>query len=177
MHAALLVETVRGQRLRDNLHVVIVGPPNVGKSSLLNALAGNDRAIVTAVPGTTRDLLRESVQLNGIELTLVDTAGLRDSGDAIEREGMRRARVELASADLALAVVDATEPELAKARPPGRRTGRPRQHVLWLHNKADLLEAALARAVQEDCLWMSARSGLRTRRPARAAERRGRSGR
>ena len=106
-HAALLAEARRGQRLRDGLHVVIVGPPNAGKSSLLNALAGSERAIVTAIAGTTRDLLRETVQLDGIELTLVDTAGLRAaSDDAIEREGMRRARAERARADLVLAVVE-----------------------------------------------------------------------
>src|SRR5690606_8051842 len=68
---ALLAESERGQRLVDGLHVVIVGPPNAGKSSLLNALAGRERAIVTEIPGTTRDLLREQVQLDGIELTLV----------------------------------------------------------------------------------------------------------
>jgi tRNA modification GTPase len=107
-HAMLLAEARRGQRLRDGLHVVIVGPPNAGKSSLLNALAGSERAIVTATPGTTRDLLRETVQLDGIELTLVDTAGLRAaSADPIEIEGMRRARAELARADLVLAVVEA----------------------------------------------------------------------
>jgi tRNA modification GTPase len=96
----------RGQRLRDGLHAVIIGAPNAGKSSLLNALAGVDRAIVTPVPGTTRDTLTEIVQLDGIELTLVDTAGLRDTPDAIEAEGIRRARAELARADLALLLVD-----------------------------------------------------------------------
>jgi tRNA modification GTPase len=106
-HATLLAEARRGQRLRDGLHVVIVGPPNAGKSSLLNALAGSDRAIVTAIAGTTRDLLRETVQLDGIELTLVDTAGLRaHSSDPIEHEGMRRARSERERADLLLAVVE-----------------------------------------------------------------------
>src|SRR5690554_5594280 len=81
----------RGQRLRDGLHVVILGPPNAGKSSLLNALAADERAIVTEQAGTTRDLLRETIEIDGIELTLVDTAGLREAEDLIEREGIRRA--------------------------------------------------------------------------------------
>ena len=85
-------EAERGRKLRDGLHVVLVGPPNAGKSSLLNALAGSERAIVTDVAGTTRDLLRESIRIDGVELTLVDTAGLREAGDAIEqyREQMER---------------------------------------------------------------------------------------
>src|SRR5690606_30195044 len=99
---ALLARAERGRRLRDGLHAVIVGPPNAGKSSLLNALAGDERAIVTEIAGTTRDLLVETIRLDGFELTLVDTAGLRDGGDAIEREGMRRARAELGRADLAI---------------------------------------------------------------------------
>jgi hypothetical protein len=89
---AVFAAAERGQRLRDGLHAVIVGPPNAGKSSLLNALAGSERAIVTDIAGTTRDLLAESIRSDGVELTLVDTAGLREGGDAIEREGMRRAR-------------------------------------------------------------------------------------
>ena len=103
---ALLDAARRGARLTDGMHAVIVGEPNVGKSSLLNALAGNDRAIVTDVPGTTRDVLRESIVLDGVEFTLADTAGLRESADVVEGEGIRRARAELARADLALRVVD-----------------------------------------------------------------------
>ena len=104
--AALLAQARSGQRLRDGLHCVIVGQPNAGKSSLLNALAGSERAIVTAIAGTTRDLLREVLALDGAELTLVDSAGLRDSADPVEIEGVRRARAELERADLALVVVD-----------------------------------------------------------------------
>lgn len=135
--AELLAAAERGRRLRDGLHAVIVGPPNAGKSSLLNALAGSERAIVTDIAGTTRDLLTETVRSDGVELTLVDTAGLRAGGDVIEREGMRRARAELARADLALVVLDARTPAAdrdtmfeATAQVPQR---------LWLHNKADLL--------------------------------------
>ena len=108
-HEALLAAARRGVRLADGLHAVIVGEPNVGKSSLLNALAGNERAIVTAIPGTTRDVLREAIVLDGVELTLADTAGLRESVDAVEGEGIRRARAEAARADIVLRVV-AQEP-------------------------------------------------------------------
>ena len=101
---ALLAATRNGARLTHGLHAVIAGAPNVGKSSLLNALAGSDRAIVTDVPGTTRDVLRESVVFDGIELTLADTAGLRVSADVVEGEGIRRARAELARADVVLVV-------------------------------------------------------------------------
>jgi tRNA modification GTPase len=104
--ADLLAAARRGVRLADGLHVVIVGRPNVGKSSLLNALAQSERAIVTEIAGTTRDVLRETIDLDGIALTLVDTAGLREAGDIVEREGIRRARVELERADLALLVSD-----------------------------------------------------------------------
>jgi len=107
----LMVETRRGVRLTDGLHVVIVGRPNVGKSSLLNALAADERAIVTDIPGTTRDVLREEVRIDDITLTLADTAGLRESADAVESEGVRRARAEMQRADVALLVTDATQLE------------------------------------------------------------------
>ncbi len=156
-HAALLADAARGQRLRDGLHVVIAGPPNVGKSSLLNALAGHARAIVTPQAGTTRDLLRETVVLDGIELTLVDTAGLHAATDAIEREGIRRARQELRTADLVLAVLDATQPEIARAQL--RSDLADAASVLWLHNKADLIDAAPRPQAAADDLWISARDG------------------
>ena len=138
--AQLLAEAERGRKLRDGLHTVIVGPPNAGKSSLLNVLAGSDRAIVTDVAGTTRDTLHETIRLDGLELHLVDTAGLREGGDAIEREGMRRARLELERADLALAVLDASDIESGRNAIAGVIASVPR--VLWIHNKADLLTEA-----------------------------------
>ncbi len=106
------VEKVRasartGALLRDGMNLVIAGLPNAGKSSLLNALAGAERAIVTEIPGTTRDLLRERIQIEGVPVHLVDTAGLRESPDRVEREGVRRARDELARADRVLWVYDA----------------------------------------------------------------------
>jgi tRNA modification GTPase len=164
---ALRAEAARGLRLSEGLHAVIVGAPNVGKSSLLNALAADERAIVSAVAGTTRDLLREQLRLDGVELTLVDTAGLRESPDAIEAEGMRRARAEVGRADLVLLVLDAREPE---APAPALPELAPGATVLRLYNKSDALDAQSLRREREDparrpehardALWISARSGL-----------------
>lgn len=95
-----------GRLLRDGMTLVIAGPPNAGKSSLLNALAGQDTAIVTEIPGTTRDLLRERIQIDGMPIHIIDTAGIRDSQDPIEQEGIRRARAEIAAADRILWVFD-----------------------------------------------------------------------
>ncbi len=106
--ADILQSTHQGALLRDGMRVVIAGAPNAGKSSLLNALTGQDSAIVTAIPGTTRDLLRAHINLDGMPVHVVDTAGLRDSADPIEQEGMRRARAEMAQADRILLVVDST---------------------------------------------------------------------
>jgi tRNA modification GTPase len=156
--ATLRADAERGKRLVDGLHVVIVGAPNVGKSSLLNLLAGDDRAIVSAIAGTTRDLLRESIHLDGIELTLVDTAGLREAPDVIEAEGIRRARAELARADLALAVLDDREPRAA-IELAAELQGIPA--VFWLHNKCDLSGAVAQEQTRDDGrhLWLSARTG------------------
>ena len=136
--ASLLTQAKRGQRLRDGLYVVIVGPPNAGKSSLLNALAQNDRAIVTAIAGTTRDVLREQITLNGVPVTLVDTAGLRESPDIIEAEGIRRAKAEIGRADLAIVLLGADQAEFDFAELQANLpTSLKRICVL---NKADLLQ-------------------------------------
>jgi len=132
----LLREAEHGRKLREGLHAVIVGPPNAGKSSLLNALAGSERAIVTDIPGTTRDLLTETIRIGGVELTLVDTAGLREGGDMIEQEGIRRAHSELTRADLAIIVLDATDP--ARGLPEVIASIKNVPEHLWLVNKTDL---------------------------------------
>lgn len=102
----LLQRTRQGQLLRDGMTLVIAGQPNAGKSSLLNALAGSDTAIVTHIPGTTRDLLREHIQLDGMPLHIIDTAGLHDSDDPVEQAGMQRARQAMEQADRVLLVID-----------------------------------------------------------------------
>jgi tRNA modification GTPase len=102
------LEDRRGERLREGLHIAIIGPPNAGKSSLLNLLARRDAAIVSETAGTTRDVIEVHLDLSGWPVVLADTAGLRDSGDAIEQEGVRRARARAASADLRVLVLDAT---------------------------------------------------------------------
>jgi tRNA modification GTPase len=157
--ATLLDGARRGVRLADGLHVVIVGRPNAGKSSLLNALAASERAIVTEIPGTTRDLLRETVEIDGVALTLVDTAGLRESPDVVEREGIRRARAELERADVALLVTDDeghAEADLALLAgvPAGARR-------IVAHNKIDLAGRPPRRERRgEDAhFWLSAKTG------------------
>ncbi|MEO8010342.1 MAG: tRNA uridine-5-carboxymethylaminomethyl(34) synthesis GTPase MnmE, partial [Dokdonella sp.] len=154
----LLAASRRGVRLADGLHVVIVGRPNAGKSSLLNRLAASERAIVTDVPGTTRDLLRETIDLDGIGITLVDTAGLRDSNDVIEIEGIRRARDELQRADLAVLVSsdDQLEQDLSLLAALPASSAR-----IVVHNKIDLDDAAARHAVIDGVahVWLSARTG------------------
>jgi len=106
---ALLADAGRGRMLREGATVVIAGRPNVGKSSLFNALLGSDRAIVTDVPGTTRDLVAERVDIEGLALTLVDTAGLRPTIDPVEREGVARSSQAHAASSLVLVVLDQSE--------------------------------------------------------------------
>lgn len=120
----LLATAQQGRLLHDGMVLVLVGRPNAGKSSLLNALAQRDAAIVSDIPGTTRDVLREYIQLDGLPVRIVDTAGLRTARDAIEAEGVRRAKAELERADRALLIVDDTQPrgddaELLRQLPPG----------------------------------------------------------
>ena len=104
----VLATAKQGQMLRDGIHVVLAGRPNAGKSSMLNRLAGQERAIVTEVAGTTRDTLSETVVLNGLTLHLTDTAGLRDTEDTVERIGIERARTAITQADILLLVYDVT---------------------------------------------------------------------
>lgn len=150
--------TRQGRLLAEGFTVVIAGPPNAGKSSLLNALAGSETAIVTPIPGTTRDILREQIIVEGMPLHVLDTAGLRDTVDVIEQEGVRRARGELDRADHALLVVDgsATIPdEIARLRTE-LPDGLP--HTLVL-NKLDLGHSAAFEPPPEGSVAVSALTG------------------
>ncbi len=109
---SLTEAAAQGALLRDGISVVLAGPPNVGKSSLLNRLTGQETAIVTHLPGTTRDVLRERISVDGMPLHVIDTAGLRQPGDEAEAEGIRRARKEIQAADLILLVTDAAGPDV-----------------------------------------------------------------
>ena len=106
----LLSTCQRGQIVRNGVKSVILGRPNAGKSSLLNALAGYERVIVTDIPGTTRDTVEEKIRLGGLVLRLIDTAGIRDTRDAVEQIGVTRALEAVESADLALLVLDGSQP-------------------------------------------------------------------
>ena len=136
----LLQRANTGRLLRDGMTLVIAGMPNAGKSSLMNALTGQDSAIVTHIPGTTRDVLREQVELDGLPLHIVDTAGLREANDAVEKEGVRRARSELARADHALWVFDGeNDPDAAGLTDAGLPSELP---LTLIRNKADLVGIA-----------------------------------
>jgi tRNA modification GTPase len=137
--AAHLADDRRGERLRDGVSVAIIGPPNAGKSSLMNALARRDVAITSAVAGTTRDVIEVALDLGGYPVTLADTAGLRATGDAVEAEGVRRARARAEAADLRLVIVDAARPEEAAAV-----RGLVDESALVVANKIDLAQGDMA---------------------------------
>ena len=147
----------QGSLLREGMHLVIVGRPNAGKSSLLNALSGQETAIVTDIAGTTRDVLRERINLDGMPLHIVDTAGLRDSDDPVEKIGIERAWQEVAKADLVLVLVDDSQAESAEtaailAQLPDNL---PR---LTVHNKIDLSGQSAGKYGEQ--LYISAKQGL-----------------
>ena len=146
---AALDDDRRGERLREGLVFAVSGAPNVGKSTLINALAAREVAIVAPTPGTTRDVLEARVELGGVPVTLLDTAGLRESDDAIEAEGVRRARARAADADAVVLVGDASYP----CRGP-RVESRTGQRVVKVTNKIDLVPALV-----EDTVGVSALTG------------------
>jgi tRNA modification GTPase len=155
---ALLADARRGRLIREGLQVAIVGEPNVGKSSLFNALVGSARAIVTEVPGTTRDLVTEVIDLDGLRVTLVDTAGLRETADRVEAEGVARSRQAVQVADLVLRVDDRSVPRTASsaaARLLADVVCPPHYKVLCAANKSDLPAAW----TDDDAVAVSATTG------------------
>ena len=154
--------TREGVLLNEGVKLVLLGAPNVGKSSVLNRLCGADRAIVTEVAGTTRDLVRERIHLAGVPVELVDTAGLRVSQDRVEQEGIRRAEAAAVEADLVIAVFDASDPasqtfvlnRLQEIKPNGRSVNSPKgsfNKPFIVANKADLLSQPI---VREKHAWL-----------------------
>ena len=154
----MLRRAQQGALLRDGLHVVLVGAPNVGKSSLLNALAGDDVAIVTAVPGTTRDRIAQPIEIGGLPLDVIDTAGLRETTDEVETIGIARTLAEVERADVVLHLVDAARPS-ADTAVLARVTARARRGVplLTVVNKIDL--TGDAPRVENATVYLSARDG------------------
>ena len=158
----------QGALLRDGITIVIAGLPNAGKSSLLNALAGHERAIVTPIAGTTRDVLREQIQLDGLPLHIIDTAGLRDTPDEVEREGVRRAWAEIEKADHILLVVDSTHSTDTDPQhwwPADAPVALGRAPVTVLLNKCDLSQLTPqlqppAQPGQAAVITLSAQTGL-----------------
>lgn len=154
----------QGRLIREGMRVVIAGRPNAGKSSLLNALSGQDTAIVSAIEGTTRDVLREHIQIDGMPLHIIDTAGLRESGSEVEQEGIRRAWTEMEAADNLLLVIDSSKntetnpwaiwPEL-EARIPNQIP------ITIIHNKTDLSGLPNSTIDKQSCtvISLSAKSG------------------
>jgi len=155
----LLIKTCEeGRYLREGAKVVIAGRPNVGKSTLLNSLLGSERAIVSSIPGTTRDTIEEGLTLDGIPLRLVDTAGLRATADEIESEGIRRARLHLEKADLYLYVIDASAP--VEEEDLGLIRGLKRDRALVVLNKTDLGQAVKPSDLPGyDCVSTSLQTG------------------
>lgn len=140
--ASVMSEARQGALLREGMRVVIAGKPNAGKSSLLNALAGFDAAIVTDIAGTTRDVLREQIQIDGMPLHIIDTAGLRDSSDVVEQEGVRRALKEVEQADRVLFVFDAANETDPISLAAGFFSPLPSpEKLLLIANKCDLVPA------------------------------------
>jgi tRNA modification GTPase len=153
----LLGQAQQGRLLRDGITMTITGLPNAGKSSLLNRLAGHEAAIVTGTPGTTRDVLREHISMEGLPVHLVDTAGIREAGDEVEADGVRRARRALQNTDIALLVIDPEQPmaeqETLAAEIPANVT------CIRVYNKIDLAGEAPRTDETHLSVHLSATSG------------------
>ena len=158
---ALLQQAQQGAMLQEGITVVIAGRPNAGKSSLLNALSGEDAAIVTSLAGTTRDVLRQSIHIDGLPLHIVDTAGLRDSDDVIEQEGIKRAWQQIEQADLIVLLVDASNDASSALSETLESFHAIDAPVLIIKNKIDLTNepAGKCRIGVHDAVAVSIKSG------------------
>ena len=154
---AVLAQARQGALLREGMNVVLIGQPNVGKSSLLNRLAGYDAAIVTAIAGTTRDTVREAVQIHGVPLHIIDTAGLRETEDPVEKLGIARTWSAVAKADVAVLLIDTQHGVGVEETAMLRRLGE--IPVLTVHNKIDLSGQAPQVSPSGMELWISAETG------------------
>ena len=155
---ALLAQAARGRLIRDGAQVAIAGAPNVGKSSLFNALLNTNRAIVTSIPGTTRDLLTERADIGGLSLSLIDTAGVREAADVVEQEGVARSRNTLRVADLVVVMLDRSRPLSDDDRDVLASTANQRRVVVA--NKSDLpAELSLAQLEPLEPLELSVTTG------------------
>jgi tRNA modification GTPase len=156
----LLGRSRQGRLLLEGLQVVLIGQPNVGKSSLLNRLVGEDRAIVTPVAGTTRDAIRSSVEVDGIPLHIIDTAGLRETSDTVEQVGIARAWAEIERADLALVITDARAPQHEGNAAIVSRLHPSLPRVI-VRNKIDLAGLEARRGIADGVpeIWLSAKAG------------------
>ena len=158
----LLERAQQGSLLQEGMQVVIAGAPNAGKSSLLNALAGQDRAIVTDIAGTTRDILKESINIDGLPLHIIDTAGLRNSPDRVEQIGIERAIEAISQADQVLLLQEAQDHCKPKDHWQKLMGAQPMPSQLTLvRNKIDLSEGLpqLTQVDDVDCIYLSAKDG------------------
>ena len=156
----VLVQSQQGMVLREGLHVVLAGEPNVGKSSLLNALAGQDLAIVTDIAGTTRDKVSQVIHLDGVPITIIDTAGLRDTDDKIEALGIARSWAEIERADVVLHLLDVQHPTSPlDSKIESHRSAR--SVVLSVFNKCDLVDSNTPSVLNnhQEALFVSAKTG------------------
>ncbi len=156
-------QTQQGTFLQEGLTLVLAGKPNAGKSSLLNALAEKESAIVTDIAGTTRDTLKESIQINGIPLHIIDTAGLRDTVDRVEQEGVKRAKDAIAQADRILLVVDRqSQQDFAQLKQIWLEDLTTHNNITIVYNKIDLLDEQpqIVKGDDHDEIYLSAKQGL-----------------
>lgn len=152
---SLLTTSESGRMIREGVRTALVGLPNVGKSSLLNALVGKERAIVTEIPGTTRDTIEEWIQIKGVPFHLIDTAGIRETNEAIEQEGIRRSRHALEGAEIILHLIDVSRPWSEENTQ--LTTTYDRHRAILVGNKIDLSENSILH--QENILKISAKTG------------------